>query len=127
VTVTFDLNRLIRTRLTEIAEAAWLNHRVLPTADGEGRVLQIGSAATVERWVCGADHGSGVCGEALLTHRQAAELTGWFNPDEPVLDPQFPVTDLELLDEGASGFTYGSLYHISDVIAQFKKMQEETQ
>ena len=123
MTIEISINDLIRTRMTEIAEAAWRNHRVLPTADGEGRVLQIGSAATVERWVCGADHGAGVCGEPLLTHRQAAELLGLLKEDEPVLDPQLPVTDVDLLDEGAGGFTCGSLYHYSDVRTEFQKAQ----
>ncbi|MEU1454399.1 hypothetical protein [Streptomyces avermitilis] len=123
MTVTFDLNRLIATRLTEIAEAAWRDHRIMPIGDSDGRVLQIGTAATRERWVCGADHGTGVCGEPLLTHRQTAELLGLLNEDEPVLDPELPVTDVELLDEGLGGFFPGSLIHFSDVGREYRKAQ----
>jgi hypothetical protein len=124
VTIKLDLNRLIRTRLMSLAEAAWRDHRVMPVGEGNGRILGLGTAAVEERWVCGADHGSGVCGEPLLTDRQAGSLLGLLNPDEPVRDPQLPVTDLELLDEAMSGFTCGSLFHLSDVRREFEKAQE---
>ncbi|MFF9210462.1 MULTISPECIES: hypothetical protein [unclassified Streptomyces] len=121
--MTVTLNDLIAVRLAEIAEAAWDSHRITPV--GDGRVLGLGSAATRERWVCGADHGHGVCNEPLLTHRQAGELLGLLNEDEPVLDPQLPVTDVELLDEQVGGFVCGSLYHFSDVGLAYRSAQEE--
>ncbi|MGW2932935.1 hypothetical protein ACWDA7_13955 [Streptomyces sp. NPDC001156] len=123
MTVSLNLNNLIRTRLVEVAEAAWRDHRIMPIGDSDGRVLELGSAATRERWVCGADHGHGPCNEPLLTHRQAAELLGLLNEDEPVLDPQLPVTDVELLDEQVGGFTCGSLFHWSDIRTEFQKAQ----
>lgn len=117
MTVSININDLIRTRLAEISEAAWRDHRVMPVSS-DGRVIEVGTAATTERWSCADDHGSGVCGESLLTHRQASELLGLLNPDEPVRDPQIPVIDLEVLDEEVGGFTCGSLYHLSDVVAE---------
>jgi hypothetical protein len=119
--VTIDLDRLIKARLAEIAEAAWAEHRVMRVPHASGRVLELGTAAVQEAWVCLADHGSGVCNEPLLTDRQANMLLGMVSPDEPVPDPQLPVVEVELLDESIGAFMPDVLIHWSDVIHEYRK------
>lgn len=121
--MTTDLNDLIATRLTEIAEAAWRDHRVMPVSDGGGRVLDLGTAAVREFWHCQDDHGSGICGEPMLTSDQASSLLGMRSVDEPVSDPQLPIVEVELLDEGLGGFFPGSLIHFSDIGREYRKAQ----
>ncbi|MFE6627372.1 hypothetical protein ACFVNB_09010 [Streptomyces rochei] len=120
---TVTLDHLIQTRLTEIAEDAWRDHRVMPVKSGDGRVLELGTGAVPELWTCMADHGYGVCNEPLVTHQQASTLTGMYADDEPVPDPQIQPVEVELLDPGVGGFLPDSLYHFSDVVAEFKKAQ----
>ncbi|MET4646096.1 hypothetical protein ABID95_005853 [Streptomyces atratus] len=85
-----DLNDLIATRLEEIAVVAWRDHRVMGIKDGNGRVLELGTAAVQEQWYCQDDHGWGLCGEPLLTHRQASTLLGMYADDEPIPEAQIP-------------------------------------
>lgn len=120
---TVTLNHLITTRLAEIAEDAWRDHRIMPVRDGNGRVLQLGTAAVEELWQCHADHGYGLCGEFLLTHHQASTLTGMFNDDVPIPNPLIPPVEVELLDPSVGGFLPNCLYHYSDVVAEYRKAQ----
>ncbi|MET7847663.1 hypothetical protein ABZT48_05340 [Streptomyces avermitilis] len=107
-TVTLN-NLMIETHLSEIAE-------------DNGRFIQLGSGAVWERWSCDADHGSGPCHEPLLTQGQAATLVGQpvvFCLDSPAMAP-IKVTVL-----GAEfGFQLSELYHLSDVVAEFRKAQD---
>ncbi|CAM5332815.1 hypothetical protein [Streptomyces aurantiogriseus] len=120
---TVTLDHLIQTRLAEIAEDAWRDHRIMPVRDSDGRVLQLGTAAVRERWTCMADHGYGLCNEPLLTHQQASTLMGMFNDDEPIPNPLIPPVEVGLLDPGVGGFLPDSLYHFSDVVAEYRKAQ----
>ncbi|MEU8556011.1 hypothetical protein AB0C80_18745 [Streptomyces anthocyanicus] len=121
---TVTLNDLIATRLQEIAEDAWRDHRVMPVKSGDGRVLQLGTGAVWEEWYCQADHdGYGPCNEPLLTHQQASTLLGMYNDDEPVPAPQIPAVEIELLDPTRGCFMPDVLFHYSDVRAEFKKAQ----
>ncbi|MEU6651301.1 hypothetical protein ABZ904_18110 [Streptomyces sp. NPDC046900] len=120
---TVTLNDLIQVRLAEIAEDAWDQHRVMRLGHGDGRVLEIGSAATWEMWTCHGQHGNGLCGEALVTSRQASVLLGLYRDDEPIPDPQIAPIEIELLDEGVGGFMSDALFHWSDVVAEYRKAQ----
>ncbi|WP_405459762.1 hypothetical protein OG786_21070 [Streptomyces sp. NBC_00101] len=119
---TITLNDLIETRLAEIAEDVWKRHRVLRVNHGDGRVVQLGTAAIWELWSCRANHGSGLCGEPLLTATQASSLTGMPREDGPVENPALPVIEVELLDSGVGGFLIDDLFHASDVRAEFRKV-----
>jgi hypothetical protein len=123
ISPTITLNDLIATRLTEIAEDAWRDDRVMAVKDGDGRVLQLGTGAVGERWTCHANHGHGFCGEPLVTHQQASTLTGMFSDDEPIPNPLIPPVEVELLDPSVGGFLPDCLYHWSDVVAEYKKAQ----
>ncbi|PPS71984.1 MULTISPECIES: hypothetical protein [Streptomyces] len=125
MTISININDLIATRLTEIAQDAWQTHRVMPVSDGGGRVLDLGTASVREFWYCQNDHGTGICGEPMLTSDQANSLLGMYSVDEPVPDPQLPIVEVELLDEGLGGFFPGSLIHFSDVRHEFQKAQED--
>ncbi|MFD9920632.1 hypothetical protein ACFWXR_14255 [[Kitasatospora] papulosa] len=118
---TVTLNDLIETRLAEIAEDAWKTHRIMPVNHGDGRVIQLGSAAVWELWTCRANHGSGFCGEPLLTATQASTLIGMPREDGPVANPALPVIEVELLDSAVGGFLIDDLLHLSDVRAEFRK------
>ncbi|MFE4991401.1 hypothetical protein ACFRH4_08625 [Streptomyces mirabilis] len=120
---TLTLNDLIRTRLEEIAEDAWLSHRVMGVTAGNGRLLEFGSAAVRERWYCQGDHGNGLCGESLLTATQASTLLGMVADDDPVPDPVIPAVEIELLNPDVGGFLLDVLFHFSDVAAEFRKAQ----
>ncbi|MDC2953362.1 hypothetical protein PO587_02710 [Streptomyces gilvifuscus] len=118
---TITLNDLIRTRLDEIAEDVWESHRVMRIPGEDGRVIQLGSAALWERWVCEADHGFGPCHEPLLTLDQAATLVG--QPvDFSLVTPTMTPIEIEVLD-GSYGFQLTELYHLSDVSQEFRKAQ----
>ncbi|ROP53300.1 hypothetical protein [Streptomyces sp. PanSC9] len=118
---TFTLNDLIQTRLTEIAEDAWENHRVMRILGEDGRVIQLGSGAVWERWCCEADHGHGPCHEPLLTIDQAATLVG--QPvDFCLVTPAMTPIEMTVLDS-SFGFQLTELYHLSDVVAEFKKAE----
>ncbi|MFD8072182.1 hypothetical protein ACFV3E_05965 [Streptomyces sp. NPDC059718] len=118
---TISLNDLIKNRLEEIAEDAWINDRVMNLNHGDGRLIHIGTATTWELWQCHADHGNGrPCGEALITAMQAATLLGDYGDDGPVPHPVIPAVEIELLDEAVGGFLPDLLYHRSDVEARFK-------
>jgi hypothetical protein len=123
VSPTVTLNDLIQARLAEIAEDAWSGFHIMRLNHGDGRVLEIGSAAVWEQWTCMADHGYGLCGEPLLTATQASMLLGMHSDDEPVPDPQFPVVEIELLDGDVGGFLLDALFHFGDVVAEYKKAQ----
>jgi hypothetical protein len=125
MTFTISLNDLIKDHLNKIAQDAWQTHRVMPVSDGGGRVLDLGTAAVLEFWYCQADHGTGICGEPMLTSDQASSLLGMYSVDEPVPEPQLPIVEVVLLDEGLGGFFPGSLIHFSDVRREFQKAQEE--
>ncbi|WP_328981749.1 hypothetical protein OG258_19845 [Streptomyces mirabilis] len=120
---TLTLNDLIATKLQEIADDAWWDHRILRAQDGNGRVLQLGTAAVREAWYCLADHGHGLCNEPLLTHRQASTLLGMYADDEPIPAPQIKPVEIELLDPAVGAFVPDALYHFSDVVAEFQKAQ----
>lgn len=120
---TITLDHLIQTRLTEIAEDAWRDHRVMPVKSGDGRVLELGTGAVPELWTCMADHGYGVCNEPLVTHQQASTLTGMYADDEPVPDPQIQPVEIALLDPSRGCFLPDVLFHFSDVVAEYKKAQ----
>ncbi|GAA5078730.1 hypothetical protein [Streptomyces similanensis] len=124
MTTAITLDRLIQTRLSEIAEDAWRDHRVMPVTHSNGRVLQLGTAATREQWYCQADHGHGLCHETLLTHDQASGLLGMYADDEPIPHPKLPTVEVELLDPSVGGFLPQALYHLSDVVAEFKRAQD---
>jgi hypothetical protein len=123
MTTAITLDHLIQTRLAEIAEDAWRDHRVMPVKSGDGRVLQLGTSAVPEMWTCMADHGNGPCDEPLVTHQQASTLTGMFSDDEPIPNPLIPPVEVELLDPSVGGFLPDCLYHWSDVVAEYKKAQ----
>ncbi|MFG2380585.1 hypothetical protein [Streptomyces avermitilis] len=117
---TVTLNDLIETHLTEIAEDAWENHRVIRITGDNGRIIQLGSAAVWERWTCEADHGDGLCDEPLMTSEQAATLVG--QPvDFSIPEPSIPAVEVHGLTE--HGFQLDELYHLSDVVAEFWKAQ----
>lgn len=118
---TVTLNDLIATRLAEIAEDIWESNRVMRLGHGDGRVLEIGSAATWEQWVCHGVHGDGLCGQPLVTARQASILLGLRSDDDPIPDPQIAPIEVELLDEGVGGFMPDLLIHWSDVVAEYRK------
>ncbi|MFJ8507729.1 hypothetical protein [Streptomyces avermitilis] len=120
---TLTLNDLIRTRLEEIAEDLWQNDRVMGVNHGDGRVLQLGTAAVWEQWACHSDHGYGLCGEPLVTATQASTLLGMYSDDDPVPNPSIPLIETELLDEGVGAFLPDALFHFSDVTREFKKAQ----
>ncbi|MEU6635727.1 hypothetical protein [Streptomyces rochei] len=120
---TITLDHLIQTRLAEIAEDAWQDHRVMPVRDGNARILQLGTAAVEERWYCQADHGDGLCNEPLLPHRQASTLLGMYNDDEPIPHPQLPPVEIELLDPSIGCFMTDALFHWSDVVSEYRKAQ----
>jgi hypothetical protein len=120
---TITLDHLIQTRLAEIAEDAWRDHRIMPVKGGDGRVLQLGTAAVWEQWYCQADHGHGLCGEPLLTHEQTSTLLGMFNDDQPVPDPKIPPVEIELLDPSRGCFMPDVLLHFSDVGREYRKAQ----
>ncbi|MGW3499340.1 hypothetical protein ACWDMY_01160 [Streptomyces globisporus] len=120
---TITLNDLIETHLNEIAEDAWEQHRVMRLNNGDGRWLDLGTAAVWELWTCHADHGHGLCGEPLLTAPQASTMLGKPIDDAPVQNPSIPTVEVELLDEGVRGFMQDELYHFSDVVAEFEKAQ----
>ncbi|MFJ3665046.1 hypothetical protein ACIPSE_01180 [Streptomyces sp. NPDC090106] len=120
---TVTLADLITTRLEEIADDAWRDHRVMRVNHGDGRVLQIGTGAVWELWVCRANHGPGLCGEPLVTATQAATLTGMPREDGPVRSPKVPPVEIELLDDGVGGFLLDDLFHWSDVVTEFKRVQ----
>ncbi|MER6112404.1 hypothetical protein [Streptomyces hirsutus] len=118
---TVTLNDLITTRLTEIAEDAWENHRVMRITGENGRIIQLGSGAVWEQWSCEADHGSGPCHEPLLTLDQAATLVG--QPvDFCLVNPAMAAIEMTVLDADF-GFQLTELYHLSDVVTEFKKAQ----
>lgn len=118
---TITLNDLIRTRLAEIAEDAWENHRVMRIPGEDGRVIQLGSGAVWERWCCEADHGFGPCHEPLLSIDQTATLVG--QPvDFCLLFPEKAPIEMTVLDS-SYGFQLTELYHLSDVVTEFKKAQ----
>ncbi|MEU6449623.1 hypothetical protein [Streptomyces sp. NPDC046979] len=118
---TVTLNDLIATRLTEIAEDAWENHRVMRISGENGRVITLGSSAVWEHWSCEADHGYGACHEPLLTIDQAATLVG--QPvDFCLVHPEKAPIEMTVLD-ASYGFQITELYHLSDVVTEFKKAQ----
>ncbi|MER6748076.1 hypothetical protein ACFW6C_09135 [Streptomyces fungicidicus] len=118
---TITLNDLIAVRLNEIAEDAWDQHRVMRLGHGDGRVLEIGSAAAWEQWTCHGEHGDGLCGQPLLTSRQASILLGLRSDDDPIPDPQMAPIEVELLDEGVGCFMPDALFHWSDVVREYRK------
>lgn len=120
---TISLNDLIETRLNEIAEDVWESHRVMRLNHGDGRVLQLGTAAMWELWTCHADHGYGLCGEPLLTPTQASTLLGLPLDEVPIQEPKIAPVEIELLDPAVGGFMSDELYHFSDVTALFVKAQ----
>ncbi|MFE7762964.1 hypothetical protein [Streptomyces sp. NPDC057438] len=112
------LDSLIRTRLAEITEGLWNDHRVLRVESSDARFLQIGSAATIERWQCQANHGSGLCGEPLVSSTEAGLLLG--SPDYPAVEsPVYGLIEYRELDTNF-GFMAGELVHFSDVVAEFE-------
>ncbi|MCX4608705.1 hypothetical protein [Streptomyces mirabilis] len=118
---TVTLNDLIETHLSEIAEDAWENHRVMSIAGDNGRFIQLGSGAVWERWTCEADHGCGPCHEPLLTQDQAATLVG--QPvDFCLVSRAMAPIEMTVLD-AEFGFQLSELYHLSDVVAEFRKAQ----
>ncbi|MBL1104920.1 hypothetical protein JK361_09990 [Streptomyces sp. 5-8] len=118
---TIALNEFIGNRIQEIAEDAWENHRVMRITGENGRVIQLGSGAVWERWTCEADHGFGPCHEPLLTLDQAATLVG--QPvDFCLISPAMTPIEIQVLDE-SYGFQLTELYHLSDVVTEFKKAQ----
>ncbi|MFC4609749.1 hypothetical protein ACFO9E_18290 [Streptomyces maoxianensis] len=118
---TVTLNDLIETHLTEIAEDAWENHRVIRITGDNGRIIQLGSAAVWERWTCEADHGFGPCHEPLLTLDQAATLVG--QPvDFSLVSPSMTPIEMTVLDQ-VFGFQLTELYHLTDVTAEYRKAQ----
>ena len=123
MTTAITLDHLIQTRLQEIAEDAWRDHRVMPVKSGDGRALGLGTGAVWEQWYCQADHGHGLCGEPLVTHEQASTLLGMHNDDQPVPTPQLPPVEIALLDPSRGCFTPDVLFHFSDVVAEYKKAQ----
>ncbi|MGR6973216.1 hypothetical protein ACU639_27120 [Streptomyces cynarae] len=123
MSTTITLDYLIQTRLAEIAEDAWRDHRVMPVRSGDGRVFQLGTGAVWEQWYCQADHGDGLCGEPMLSHEQASTLLGMYADDEPIPDPQFAPAEIELLDPSRGCFMTNALYHFSDVGREYRKAQ----
>jgi hypothetical protein len=123
VSSTITLDHLIQTRLAEIAEDAWREHRVMPVKAGDGPILQLGTGAVPELWFCQADHGLGVCNEPLLVSQQASTLLGMCNDDEPIPDPKTPPVESEIFDPTVGGFLPDVLFHFSDVVAEYKKAQ----
>ncbi|MFE7361476.1 hypothetical protein [[Kitasatospora] papulosa] len=118
---TITLNDLIENRLSEIAEDAWENHRVINITGDNGRVLPLGTASVWERWRCEADHGFGPCHEPLLTLDQAATLVG--QPvDFSLVAPAMGAIEMTVLDQ-EFGFQLTELYHLSDVTQEYRKAQ----
>ncbi|GDY65698.1 hypothetical protein SAV14893_050910 [Streptomyces avermitilis] len=108
---------MIRTRIEEIAEDLWANHRVMQVPSGEARWLEVGHAVVAEQWSCHQNHGDGVCGEPLVPYQVAKELLGC--PE----DPTFPEDEFkrELIPfdhlDPIWGFNASELIHFSDVRA----------
>ncbi|MFE7029473.1 hypothetical protein ACFU9Y_04120 [Streptomyces sp. NPDC057621] len=115
-----DLNRAISGRLAVNARNALLQG-VQRIPERDGRIIQIGSAAVIERWRCAQDHGSGPCGQPLITETEAAQFMG--EPQNPLTDePAHGYLAVEDLDP-AMGFVTVELFHESHVIAAYKKRE----
>ncbi|MGA5467822.1 hypothetical protein ACPCUK_03150 [Streptomyces arboris] len=117
VTSLDDLNLVISGRLAINAKNA-LEKGVQKVDEREARLIQVGSAAVMERWRCAQDHGFGPCGQPLITEPEASQLLG--EPQNPVMDePAHGYLTVEDLDP-VMGFITVELFHESHVIAAFK-------
>ncbi|MFD8685348.1 hypothetical protein [Streptomyces sp. NPDC059651] len=116
---TVALNDLIKTRLDEIAEDAWNEHRVIRVDESDARWLSVGSGAVIERWRCQRDHGNGPCGAPLVPEADARTLLS--SPDfSPMADtPDLSVTVQEL--DGDFGFMSSELHHYADLVAAYRR------
>ncbi|WP_430376720.1 hypothetical protein [Streptomyces sp. B1-3] len=116
VTSLDDLNLVISGRLAVNAKNA-LEKGVQRIDEGEARIIQIGSAAVIERWRCVQDHGFGPCGQALIPEPQTAQLLG--EPQNPVMEePAEGWLMVEDLDP-VLGFVQIELYHHRHVLAAY--------
>ncbi|WP_406431578.1 hypothetical protein [Streptomyces sp. NBC_01589] len=118
-TPTVTLNDLILARMEEITEDAWNASRALRITGQNGRVIDLGTASVWEEWTCCADHGDGLCDQPLLTSEQAATLIGQ-GVDFTLPKPSIPVVEVQYLTE--YGFKTVELLHLSDVTAEFRKV-----
>ncbi|MFD4523281.1 hypothetical protein ACFWP7_04965 [Streptomyces sp. NPDC058470] len=116
VTSLDDLNLVISGRLAVNAKNA-LEMGVQKVDEREARLIQIGSAAVMERWRCAQSHGSGICGQALIPEPQTAQLLG--EPQNPVMDePAHGYLTVEDLDP-VLGFVEVELFHHRHVLAAY--------
>ncbi|WP_424570810.1 hypothetical protein [Streptomyces sp. CH-036] len=117
VTSLDDLNLVISGRLAVNAKNA-LEKGVQKVDERDARLIEVGSAAVMERWRCAQDHGFGPCGQALIPEPEAAQLLG--EPQNPVMDePAEGYLTVEDLDP-VMGFVTVELFHHRHVIAAFK-------
>lgn len=117
VTSLDDLNLVISGRLAVNAKNA-LEKGVQKVDEREARLIQVGSAAVMERWRCVQDHGSGICGQALVPEPETAQLLG--EPQNPVMDePAHGYLTVEDLDP-VMGFVTVELFHHTHVATAFK-------
>ncbi|WP_448319250.1 hypothetical protein [Streptomyces sp. CO7] len=113
------LRQMIQDRLTEISEKLWETHRIQRVPGQDGRIVWLGTAALWSRWTCQADHGSGPCGQALITLDEASVLLGKpvdFSLDDPVFEP----VETFVLDPDY-GVQITDLVHVSDVRRKFEE------
>ncbi|MEV1096460.1 winged helix-turn-helix domain-containing protein [Streptomyces sp. NPDC049952] len=123
---TVTLNDLIKSRLDEIAEDAWENHRVVKVDSAEARYLEVGSGAVIERWRCQQNHGSGPCGEPMVPDTEYSVLLAC--PDDIPLFPGSMKETATVYELNADfGFTASELVHFSDITAAYQKFHGCTQ
>ncbi|MFI1409385.1 hypothetical protein ACH4Y0_05565 [Streptomyces sp. NPDC020707] len=120
VTSLDDLNLVITGRLAVNSKNA-LEKGVQRIEERDARIIEVGSAAVLERWRCAQDHGFGPCGQALIPEPEAAQLLG--EPQNPVMDePTTGWLEVEDLDP-VMGFVMVELFHLRHVVAAFSKRE----
>ncbi|MFD7858544.1 MULTISPECIES: hypothetical protein [Streptomyces griseus group] len=121
-TPTVTLNDLIATQLSEIAEDAWKDHSVLRITGDNGRMIQPGEVAVMERWRCEGDHGFGLCGQPLLTTEQAALVIVGRSWDFTLGKPAHEFVWVRELT--AEGLEETALFHLTDVTREFEAVRK---
>ncbi|CAL9455800.1 hypothetical protein SUDANB15_02518 [Streptomyces sp. enrichment culture] len=114
------LDLAIRGRQAQNAAEA-LTKGILRVDSVDARLIEVGTAAVMERWRCLQDHGFGVCNQPLIPEPEVAQLLG--NPEDSGMgEPAEGWLTVEELDP-VLGFVSVELFHHRHVLATFNERE----